>query len=103
MAFDRVTGFRTRSMLCAPVRNHVGTIIGVTQAMNNVGGSFWTGRRRPAQGPLPHKLPSPSEISPSIKGTVTLNNYLVSIGESISNGIPHLDQDYHEFGPTAPS
>ena len=37
---DRKTGFRTKSILCGPVRNLQGRIIGVVQVMNKKGGPF---------------------------------------------------------------
>ncbi len=36
-SFDRQSGFRTRSMLTAPMRNSQGRVIGVTQAINKRG------------------------------------------------------------------
>jgi adenylate cyclase len=39
-AFDRVTGFFTRSILSTPLTNKSGKVIGVTQALNKVGGPF---------------------------------------------------------------
>ena len=39
-AFDKQTGYFTRSMLCAPVTNKDGKIIGVSQVLNKRGGSF---------------------------------------------------------------
>src|SRR5262249_51718407 len=39
-AFDRQTGFFTRSILCTPVINKQGKIIGVTQVLNKAGGPF---------------------------------------------------------------
>ena len=44
-AFDRQTGFFTRSLLCVPVATKEGRIIGVTQVLNKIG------------GPLPSTLP----------------------------------------------
>jgi adenylate cyclase len=41
-AFDRQTGFFTRSILCTPVINKQGKIIGVTQALNKRGSAFST-------------------------------------------------------------
>lgn len=38
--FDRRTGFFTRSILCVPVVNKDGRVIGVTQVLNKRGGSF---------------------------------------------------------------
>ncbi|MEM8700165.1 MAG: GAF domain-containing protein, partial [Pseudomonadota bacterium] len=39
-AFDRQTGFFTRSILCVPVINKQGKVIGVTQVLNKRGGPF---------------------------------------------------------------
>jgi adenylate cyclase len=92
-AVDRVTGFHTQSMLCVPVRNHEGRIIGVTQAMNKEGGVFGQEDEDLLQV-LSSQIAVALENAQLYEGTVTLNNYLVSIGESISNGILTLDQDY---------
>lgn len=37
---DRRTGYRTRNMLCVPLRNRAGATIGVTQVLNKEGGPF---------------------------------------------------------------
>lgn len=37
--WDEITGYRTRSILAAPMKNHVGRIIGVVQVLNKHGGS----------------------------------------------------------------
>jgi len=39
-AFDKQTGFFTRSILCVPVVNKVGEVIGVTLVLNKLGGPF---------------------------------------------------------------
>ena len=39
-SFDRKTGFFTRSILCVPVANKAGKVIGVTQVLNKRGGTF---------------------------------------------------------------
>ena len=39
-AVDQKTGYRTRSILCLPMRNHVGDIIGAVQVLNKSGGAF---------------------------------------------------------------
>jgi signal transduction histidine kinase len=39
-AWDRRTGFRTRSILCVPMKNHHGRILGVLQALNRRDGYF---------------------------------------------------------------
>lgn len=42
-AVDRETGYRTRSILCMPIRNQEGAIIGAFQAINKIGDAFFTG------------------------------------------------------------
>lgn len=37
---DRQSGYRTRSMLCAPIKNREGKIVGVLQLLNKTHGSF---------------------------------------------------------------
>ena len=37
---DKRTGFRTRSILCAPIRNRAGAVVGVFQLLNRRGGPF---------------------------------------------------------------
>ena len=39
-SFDRKSGFFTRSILCVPITNKAGEIIGVTQVLNKKNGSF---------------------------------------------------------------
>lgn len=38
--FDKVTGFRTRSILCVPLKNMQGDITGAVQVLNKRGGAF---------------------------------------------------------------
>jgi adenylate cyclase len=92
-AFDQITGFHTRSVLGAPVRNREGRIIGVTQVMNKRGGVFGQEDEDLLQV-LASQIAVAIENAQLYERTVTLNNYLVSIGESISNGILTLDQTY---------
>jgi sigma-B regulation protein RsbU (phosphoserine phosphatase) len=37
---DLQSGFRTRSLLCAPIRNRFGHLVGVLQLVNKIGGDF---------------------------------------------------------------
>lgn len=39
-AVDRESGYRTRSMLCMPVRGTDGTVVGVIQLINKADGPF---------------------------------------------------------------
>ena len=93
-AFDQATGFLTQSVLCAPVYNHEGNIIGVTQAINKYGGTFGQEDEDLLQV-LSSQIAVALENAQLYEGTVTLNNYLVSIGDSISDGFLTLDQAYH--------
>jgi adenylate cyclase len=37
---DRQTGYRTRNILCVPIRNRAGAVIGITQVLNKTNGGF---------------------------------------------------------------
>ena len=39
-SYDLATGYRTRSMLCTPIKNRSGKIVGVLQLLNKIGGPF---------------------------------------------------------------
>jgi adenylate cyclase len=39
-AIDKQTGYRTRDILCVPIRNRDGLVIGVTQVLNKANGGF---------------------------------------------------------------
>lgn len=39
-AYDKKTGYHTKSILCIPMRNHVGDLIGVVQVLNKASGPF---------------------------------------------------------------
>ena len=49
-AFDKKTGYFTRSILCVPVVNKDGKVIGVTQVLNKRGGPFTDGGRIAPEG-----------------------------------------------------
>ena len=42
-SLDQKTGYRTRSMLCVPIRNREQKIVGVLQLLNKTNGAFGTG------------------------------------------------------------
>ncbi|MGE3540838.1 MAG: GAF domain-containing protein [Candidatus Tectimicrobiota bacterium] len=90
---DRATGFRTRSVLCAPVRNREGTVIGVTQAINKQGASFGK-EDEDLLLVLSSHLAVALENAQLYDRSVTLNKYLVSVSDSLSNGLLTLDQTY---------
>jgi len=42
-AIDKQTGYRTHNILCVPIRNRAGSVIGVTQVLNKEDGEFGDG------------------------------------------------------------
>jgi adenylate cyclase len=91
--FDRVTGFRTTTVLCVPIRNREGEIIGVSQAMNKHRGVFDREDEDLLQA-LSSQIAVVLENAQLYERTVAMKNYLESVQESISNGILTLDQAY---------
>ena len=57
-AFDKKTGFFTRSILCVPVVNKHGRTIGVTQVLNKRGGPFTDEDESAPARPSPRRCPS---------------------------------------------
>lgn len=90
---DQKSGYRTRSVLCAPIFNRKGETIGVTQAINKRKGPF-------DKDDEELLLSISSEISVALENaqlyeqTVKMKNYLESIHNSISNTIVTLDDNY---------
>jgi adenylate cyclase len=91
---DRETGFRTKTVLCVPVRNREGTIIGVTQAINKRHGVFDREDEELLLG-LTSQISIALENAQLYERTVEMKRYLESVQESISNGILTLDNAYH--------
>ena len=89
-AFDRQTGFFTRSLLCVPVLNKRGAVIGVTQVLNKIGGTFHS------QDEIRLKAFS-SQIAVALENArlfedvQNIKNYNESILESMSNGVVTFD------------
>jgi len=90
---DKKTGFRTRSVICAPVINREGLTIGVTQVINKKTGVF-------DQEDEDLLKAFSSQISVALENaqlyemTLDMKNYLESIHQSITNSILTLDNDY---------
>ncbi|MBI4639948.1 MAG: GAF domain-containing protein [Candidatus Tectomicrobia bacterium] len=92
-AFDRETGFHTRTVLCVPVLNRGGEIIGVTQAINKRGGVFEQEDENLLRA-LSSQIAVALENAQLYERTVNMKNYLESVQESISNSILTLDDAY---------
>ena len=91
-AFDKQTGYFTRSMLCAPVTNKDGKIIGVSQVLNKRGGSF-------SSEDEARLVAFTSQISIGIENAAlfddvqNLMNYNMSMLSSMSNGVITINED----------
>ena len=91
-AVDKSTGFFTRSMLCAPVTNKEGKIIGVSQVLNKQGGGF-------TDEDVSRLTAFTSQISIGIENASlfdniqSLMNYNESMLNSMSNGVITVDGD----------
>ena len=87
---DKTTGFFTRSMLCAPVINKDGKIIGVSQVLNKQGGGF-------TEEDVLKLTAFTSQISIGIENASlfvniqNLVNYNESMLNSMSNGVITID------------
>ncbi|MDX8414224.1 MAG: adenylate/guanylate cyclase domain-containing protein [Mariprofundales bacterium] len=89
-AFDRQTGFFTRSILCVPVANKQGKVIGVTQVLNKQGGPFSAedeSRLRAFTAQIAIGLENANMFS----NIQRIKNYNESMLESMSNGVLTID------------
>ncbi len=89
-AFDRKTGYFTRSLLCVPVTNKAGKAIGVTQVLNKCGGAFKKDdevRLRAFTAQISIALEN-AKLFDEIQ---SVKNYNESILESMSNGVVTFD------------
>jgi len=91
-SFDKQTGFFTRSILCVPVVNKQGVLIGVTQVLNKKGGPFTTedeSRLRAFTAQISIAL----ENAKLFDDVQKMQNYNDSMLESMSNGVITFDED----------
>jgi adenylate cyclase len=93
-AIDKQTGYRTRSILCMPIRTREGKKLGVTQVVNKNGGPFHKADER-------RLATFTSQVSIAIENATlfdevaNMKNYNESMLESMSNGLVTLDEDGH--------
>lgn len=90
---DEQTGFRTRSVLCVPVINRQGEIIGVTEVINKNKGVFDTDDEELLQA-LSSQISVSLENAQLFEKILEMKTYLESINASISNSIISLDSNY---------
>ncbi|MBI3045530.1 MAG: GAF domain-containing protein [Betaproteobacteria bacterium] len=89
-AFDKKTGFFTRSILCVPVVNQKGKIIGVTQVLNKRGGPF-TNEDESRLRAFTAQVSIALENAKLFSDVQTMKNYNESMLESMSSGVVTLD------------
>ena len=89
-AVDRQTGYFTRSILCVPVVNQHGKIIGVTQVLNKRGGPF-THEDESRLKAFTAQISIALENAKLFDDVATMKNYNESMLESMSSGVLTLD------------
>jgi adenylate cyclase len=91
-SFDKQTGFFTRSILCVPVMNKAGKVIGVTQVLNKRGGPF-TEEDESRLKAFTAQVAIALENAKLFDDVQKMKNYNESMLESMSNGVVTLDED----------
>ena len=91
-SFDKQTGYFTRSILCIPVTNKDGKVIGVTQVLNKRGGPFSEedGARLKA---FTSQIAIALENAKLFEDVQNMKNYNESMLESMTNAVVTLDED----------
>lgn len=91
-SFDKQTGFFTRSILCVPVTNKDGKMIGVTQVLNKKGDSF-TDDDETRLRAFTAQVSIALENAKLFEDVQMMKNYNESVLESMSNGVMTMDED----------
>ncbi len=90
--FDKKSGYFTRSILCVPIVNKAGKVIGVTQVLNKRGGPF----REEDEARLKAftaQLAISLENAKLFDDVQNIKNYNESMLQSMSNGVLTLSED----------
>jgi len=91
-AFDKKTGFFTRSILCTPITNKQGKRIGVTQVLNKRGGPF-TDEDESRLKAFTAQVSIALENAKLFNDVQNMKNYNESMLQSMSNGVITLDEE----------
>jgi adenylate cyclase len=91
-AFDKKSGFFTRSILCVPVINKAGKVIGVTQVLNKRGGPF-TYEDEARLRAFTAQVSIALENAKLFADVQNMKNYNEAMLESMSNGLITLDEN----------
>ena len=90
---DKETGYRTRSILCVPVLDRDGQIIGVSQAINKASGPFEKEDEELIQA-LSSQIALALENAQLYERTLNMKNYLAGVQDSITSTIITLDEHW---------
>ncbi|MBF0218252.1 MAG: GAF domain-containing protein [Gammaproteobacteria bacterium] len=91
-AFDKQTGYFTRSILCVPVNNKKGKCIGVTQVLNRHGGPF-TSEDETRLKAFTAQIAIALENAKLFEDVQNIKNYNESMLESMPSGVITLDEE----------
>lgn len=91
-AVDKQTGFFTHSLLCVPVVNKTGEVIGVTQVLNKQGGYF-TVEDESRLKAFTSQISIGLENAELFNDVQNMKNYNESMLESMSNGVITLNEE----------
>ncbi len=91
-AFDKKTGYFTRSILCVPVVNKSGKIIGVTQALNKRGGPFSEEDEARLKA-FTAQVSIALENAKLFEDVQNMRNYNQSVLESMSSAVITLNEE----------
>ena len=91
-AFDKQTGYFTRSILCVPVTNKSGKVIGVTQILNKRGGPFTVEDEQRLKA-FTAQVAIALENAKLFDDVQNMKNYAEGMLESMSNAVITLDED----------
>ncbi len=90
-AFDKKTGYFTRSILCVPVVNKEGKTIGAAQCLNKQGGPF-TAEDESRLKAFSAKISLALENAKLFADVQNMKNYNESVLESMTSGVVTLDE-----------
>lgn len=90
--FDKKTGFFTRSILCVPIVNKHGKVIGVTQVLNKRGGPF-TNEDESRLRAFTAQISIALENAKLFADVQAMKNYNEAMLESMSNAVLTLDEN----------
>jgi adenylate cyclase len=91
-SFDKQTGYFTRSILCTPVVNKHGKVIGVTQVLNKSGGPF-TAEDESRLKAFTAQIAIALENAALFADIQNMKNYSESMLQSMASGVVTLDEE----------